>query len=186
MWLLASLFATCIPSRNFMGGARTWQLRACRRVHLLRRLHIRSLLAVFLLNFVFFPHGRRPYWREGLAFFPHKRSTGALGGQACLGWPRCLLVCGLALLQNGELLSFGPPTYVQQTGFATRGPATSVPYVDTAVGPKILPKYLDERILRVPNVMRMGAQHMQPSPFGAMCLLKAQCIPSQPSPHEVA
>ena len=22
---------TCIPSRNFMGGARTWQLRACRR-----------------------------------------------------------------------------------------------------------------------------------------------------------
>ena len=60
---------TCIPSRNFMGGARTWQLRACRRVHLLRRLHIRSLLAVFLLNFVFFPHGRRPYWRESLAFF---------------------------------------------------------------------------------------------------------------------
>ena len=53
-----------------MGGARTWQLRACRRVHLLRRLHIRSLLAVFLLNFVFFPHGRRPYWRESLAFFP--------------------------------------------------------------------------------------------------------------------
>ena len=29
MWLLASLFATCIPSRNFMGGARTSQLRAC-------------------------------------------------------------------------------------------------------------------------------------------------------------
>ena len=64
--------------------------------------HIRSLLAVFLLNFVFFPHGRRPYWRESLAFFPHKRSMGALGGQACLGWPRCL-VCGLALLQSGKL-----------------------------------------------------------------------------------
>ena len=112
---------TCIPSRNFMGGARTWQLRACHLVHLLRRLHSRPLLAAFLLNFVFFPHGRRPYWRESLAFFPHKRSTGALGGQACLGWPRCLLVCGLALLQNGELLSFGPPTtYVQQTGFAAR------------------------------------------------------------------
>ena len=29
MWLFASLVATCIPSRNFMGGARTWQLRAC-------------------------------------------------------------------------------------------------------------------------------------------------------------
>ena len=43
MWLLASLFATCIPSRNFMGGARTWQLRACRRVHLLRRLHTHPL-----------------------------------------------------------------------------------------------------------------------------------------------
>ena len=71
MRLFASLLATCIPSRNFMGGARTWQLRACRRVHLLRRLHIRSLLAVFLLNFVFFPHGRRPYWRESLVFFPH-------------------------------------------------------------------------------------------------------------------
>ena len=85
-----------------MGGARTWQLRACRRVHLLRRLHIRSLLAVFLLNFVFFPHGRRPYWRESLAFFPHKRSTGTLGGQACLGWPRCL-ARGLALLQSGGL-----------------------------------------------------------------------------------
>ena len=85
-----------------------------------------------------------------------------------------------------HLLSGGLPAYVQQTGFATRGPTTSVPYVDTAVGPNILPKYLDERILRVPNVMRMGAQHMQPSPFGAMCLLKAQCIPSQPSPHEVA
>ena len=85
-----------------------------------------------------------------------------------------------------HLLSGGLPAYVQQTGFATRGPTTSVPYVDTAVGPQILPKYLDERILRVPNVMRMGAQHMQPSPFGAMCLLKAQCIPSQPSPHEVA
>ena len=117
MWLLASLFATCIPSRNFMGGARTWQLRACRRVHLLRRLHIRSLLAVFLLNFVFFPHGRRPYWRESLAFFPHKRSTGALGGQACLGWPRCLLVCGLALFQNGELLSFGPPHNICTTNW---------------------------------------------------------------------
>ena len=75
VWLLASLLATCIPSRNFMGGARTWQLRACRRVHLLRRLHIRSLLAVFLLNFVFFPHGRRPYWRESLAFFPHNLVT---------------------------------------------------------------------------------------------------------------
>ena len=112
MWLFASLLATCIPSRNFMGGARTWQLRACRRVHLLRRLHIRSLLAVFLLNFVFFSHGRHPYWRESLAFFPHKRSTGALGGQACLGWPRCLLVCGLALLQNGEQLSFGPPQHM--------------------------------------------------------------------------
>ena len=70
VWLLASLLATCIPSRNFMGGARTWQLRACRRVHLLHRLHIRSLLAVFLLNCVFFPHGRRPYWCESLAFFP--------------------------------------------------------------------------------------------------------------------
>ena len=119
-----------------MGGARTWQLRACRRVHLLRRLHIRSLLAVFLLNFVFFPHGRRPYWRESLAFFPHKRSTGALGGQACLGWPRCL-VCGLALLQNVELLSFGHPTYVQQTGFATRGPAAAAPYVGTTALPKL-------------------------------------------------
>ena len=185
MWLLASLFATCIPSRNFMGGARTWQLRACRRVHLLRRLHIRSLLAVFLLNFVFFPHGRRPYWRESLAFFPHKRSTGALGGQACLGWPRCL-VCGLALLQNGELLSFGPPTYVQQTGFATRGPAAAAPYVGTAALPKLSPEYRDERILSVPHAMRMGAQHMQPSPFGAMGILKAQIIPSQPSPREVA
>ena len=100
--------------------------------------HIRSMLAVFLLNFVFFPHGRRPYWRESLAFFPHKRSTGALGGQACLGWPRCLLVCGLALLQKGELLSFGPPTtYVQQTGFATRGPAAAAPYVGTAAPPKL-------------------------------------------------
>ena len=86
MWLLASLFATCIPSRNFMGGARTWQLRACRRVHLLLRLHIRSLLAVFLLNFVFFPHGRRPYWRESLAFFPHKRSTGAFGARWRCPW----------------------------------------------------------------------------------------------------
>ena len=203
MWLLASLFATCIPSRNFMGGARTWQLCACRRVHLLRRLHIRSLLAVFLLNFVFFPHGRRPYWRESLAFFPHKRSTGALGGQACLlgggrrrprgtlggqaclGWPRCL-VCGLALHQNGELLSFGPPTYVQQTGFATRGPAAAAPYVGTAALPKLSPKYRDERILSVPHAMRMGAQHMQPSPFNAVGLLKAQIIPSQPSPLEVA
>ena len=53
-----------------MGGARTWQLRACRRVHLMRRLCIRSLLAVSLLNFVLFPHGRRPYWCESLAFFP--------------------------------------------------------------------------------------------------------------------
>ena len=92
----------------------------------------------------------------------------------------------LTRIAYAHLLSGGLPAYVQQTGFATRGPTTSVPYVDTAVGPKILPKYLDERILRVPNVMRMGAQHMQPSPFGAMCLLKAQCIPSQPSPHEVA
>ena len=140
MWLLASLFATCIPSRNFIGGARTSQLRACRRVHLLRRLHIRSLLAVFLLNFVFFPHGRRPYWRESLAFFPHKRSTGALGGQACLlgggrlrprgtlggqaclGWPRCLLVCSLALLQNGELLSFAPPHMYNKFGLLREAP----------------------------------------------------------------
>ena len=42
---------------------------------------------------------------------------------------------------------------------------TSVPYVDTTVGPNSPPKHLDERIHRVPNVMRMGAQHMQPSPF---------------------
>ena len=108
-----------------------------------------------------------------------------LGGQACLGWPRCL-VCGLALLQNGELLSFGPTTYVQQTGFATRGPAAAAPYVGTAALPKLSPEYRDERILSVPHAMRMGAQHMQPSPFGAMGLLKAQNIPSQPSPLEVA
>ena len=37
-----------------------------------------------------------------------------------------------------------------------------------------------------PHAMRMGAQHMQPSPFGAMGHLKAQIIPSQPSPLEVA
>ena len=112
------------------------------------------------------------------------RPTGALGGQACLGWPRCL-VCGLALLQNGELLSFGHPTYVQ-TEFATRGPAAAAPYVGTAALPKLSPEYRDERILSVPHAMRMGAQHMQPSPFGAMGILKAQIIPSQPSPPEVA
>ncbi len=114
------------------------------------------------------------------------RPTGALGGQACLGWPRCLLVCGLALLQNGELLSFGAPTYVQQTGFATRGPAAAAPYVGTAALPNLSPKYRDERILSVPHAMRMGAQHMQPSPFGAVGRLKAQIIPSRPSPLEVA
>ena len=86
----------------------------------------------------------------------------------------------------GELLSCAPHAYVQQNGFATRGPTTSVPYVGTAVGPQIPPKYLDERILRFPNVLRMGAQHMQPSPFGAMGILKAEIIPSQPSPPEVA
>ena len=101
---------------------------------------------------------------------------------------RCLPTCiaYATRIAYAHLLSGGLPAYVQQTGFATRGPTTSVPYVDTAVGPKIPPNNLDERILRVPNVLRMGAQHMQPSPFGAMCLLKAQCIPSQPSPHEVA
>ena len=77
MWLFASLLATCIPSRNFMGGARTWQLRACRRVHLMRRLCIRSLLAVFLLNFVFFPHGRRPYWTWAAPVLAREFSLGA-------------------------------------------------------------------------------------------------------------
>ena len=113
------------------------------------------------------------------------RPKETLGGQACLGWPRCL-VCGLALLQNVELLSFGPHTDVQQTGFATRGPAAAAPYVGAAALPKLSPEYRDERILSVPHAMRMGAQHMQPSPFGAMGLLKAQIIPSQPSPPEVA
>ena len=84
------------------------------------------------------------------------------------------------------LLSGGLPAYVQQAGFATRGPTTSLRYVDTTVRAKIPPKNLDERIFRVPNVVRMGAQHMQPSPLGTMCLLKAQGIPSQPSPHKVA
>ena len=98
---------------------------------------------------------------------------------------RCLPTCiaYATRIAYAHLLSGGLPAYVQQTGFATRGPTTSVPYVGTAVGPQIPPKYLDERILRFPNVLRMGAQHMQPSPFGIMCLLK---IPSQPSPHEVA
>ena len=99
---------------------------------------------------------------------------------------KMLLVCGLALLQNVELLSFGPHTDVQQTGFATRGPAAAAPYVGTAALPKLSPEYRDERILSVPHAMRMGAQHMQPSPFGAMRLLKSQIIPSQPSPPEVA
>ena len=78
------------------------------------------------------------------------------------------------------------PTYVQQTGFATRGPAAAAPYVGTAALPKLSPEYRDQRILSVPHAMRMGAQHMQPSPFGAMGILKAQIIPSQPSPREVA
>ena len=101
---------------------------------------------------------------------------------------RCLPTCiaYATRIAYAHLLSGGLPAYVQQAGFATRGPTTSVPYVGTAVGPQIPPKYLDERILRFPNVLRMGAQHMQPTPFGAMCLLEAQFIPSQPSPHEVA
>ena len=65
---------------------------------------------------------------------------------------KMLLVCGLALLQNVELLSFGPHTDVQQTGFATRGPAAAAPYVGTAALPKLSPEYRDERILSVPNV----------------------------------
>ena len=122
MWLLASLLAICIPSKNVMGGARTWQLRACRRVHLLRRLHIRSLLAVFLLNFVFFPHGRRPYWRESLAFFPHKRSTGALGGQACLGWPRCFLYVASHSSRMGSCYRLGPPHMYKKLGLLREAP----------------------------------------------------------------
>ena len=118
----------------------------------------------------------------GLAFFVCFVRARQHHGHSPLG----IALHGFGGLAYAHLLSGGLPAYVQQTGFATRGPTTSVPYVDTTVGPKIPPKNLDERILRVPNVMRMGAQHMQPSPFGVMCLLKAQCIPSQPSPHEVA
>ena len=113
---------TCIPSRNFMGGARTRQLRACRRVHLLRRLHIRSLLAVFLLNFVFFPHGRRPYWRESLALFPHQRSTGTLGGQACLGWPRCFLHVASHSSRMGSCYLLGPPHMYNKLGLLREAP----------------------------------------------------------------
>ena len=100
---------------------------------------------------------------------------------------RCLPTCiaHATRIAYAHLLSGGLPAYVRQTGFATRGPTTSVPYVGTAVGPQIPPKYLEERILGVTNVWRMGAQHMQPTPFGAMCLLEAQFIPSQPSPPEV-
>ena len=63
---------------------------------MLRRLHIRSLLAVFLLNFVLFPHGRRPYWRESLAFFPHNIVTCQLSSSALF----CVLLA-LRFLMGG-------------------------------------------------------------------------------------
>ena len=127
-----------------------------------------------------------PVLARELSLLPSQAFHGSTRRSSLPWMAKMLLVCGLALLQNGELLSFGPPTYVQQTGFAARGPAAAAPYVGTAALPKLSPEYRDERILSVPHAMRMGAQHMQPSPFGAMGLLKAQIIPSQPSPLEVA
>ena len=104
-----------------MGGARTWQLRACRRVHLLRRLHIRSLLAVFLLNFVFLPHGRRPYWRESLAFFPHNLVTYQLASFSVLSPVSFLsaLFCVLLALSTLHL----PPKTATDTIFELLGGA---------------------------------------------------------------
>ena len=84
--------------------------------------HIRSLLAVFLLNFVFFPHGRRPYWRESLAFFPHKRSMGALGGQACLGWPRCFLYVASHSSRMGSCYRLGPTHMYNKLGLLREAP----------------------------------------------------------------
>ena len=71
----------------------------------------------------------------------------------------------------------GSPHMYNKLGLQREAPPPPFRMLAQKLAPKIPPMYLDERILRVPNVMRMGAQHMQPSPFGAMCLLKAQCTP---------
>ena len=106
-----------------------------------------------------------PILARELSLLPSQAFHGSTRWSSLPWMAKMLLVCGLALLQNGELLSFGPHTYVQQTGFAARGPAAAAPYVGTAALPKLSPEYRDERILSVPHAMRMGAQHMQPSPF---------------------
>ena len=63
----------------------------------------------------------------------------------CL-WPRTPPEWGAAIL-------WAPP-YVQQNGFAARGPAAAAPYVGTAALPKLSPESRDERILSVPHAMR--------------------------------
>ncbi len=80
----------------------------------------------------------------------------------------------------------GSPHMYNKLGLQREAPPPPFRMLTQQLAPKSCRSILMSASSESPTLCEWVLQHMQPSPFGAMCLLKAQCIPSQPSPHEVA